>query len=600
MERETSPFFINNFIQKRSFIKMSNLTTEVFGDMNYLYEHIANKDAQQLNENSDYYDEEFAELVEDIISTISLSMVYEGYSANGIISFLANSPNEDIIEKYLNFDENVITESVISEDYIVEQLDQLNEFVGAALRILGAGLKAAKYAKGVKGIAPVARLASGFKGAGTAAERVAKQGLKQSSVVRSTISKGVQKVKDIAKGAKTALTSPTAKKIGLGALGAGALVGLPYAGAKLAGAGSGGQGPSPTGGKATNVSNADFTKGSALAKLGGREGRIKDGEFRTMGWSQQSKDSYNKAKGSATPPPAPKLPAPTSSGGGSGSGGGSKPVAKPATKPTPAKLGNTSFERRTPNRAEFKGAQEYKASNPNAKPEDVLKAAQEAGKRQKSVDTDVAKFNKPEELNKPAPAGSALAAEQERRKAQAAATQKESYDAYDLVLEYLFDYGHANTIEEAEYIMTELDESFIQSLVETYEANVLAEEVTEWVNELVEEGYDLSEYTWDDMVDYYFSEGFEDTGYHDNYDPYSSRNGNQSRATSSRGRRIQKRVRELEASGDNEKANLIHKIASNRKNQEHGLAKQKRNNRRGPGPRRAKEDAMRDMRNSGF
>ena len=87
-----------------------------------------------------------------------------------------------------------------------------------------------------------------------------------------------------------------------------------------------------------------------------------------------------------------------------------------------------------------------------------------------------------------------------------ASTQKESYDAYELVLEYLFDYGHANTIEEAEYIMTELDESFIQSLVETYEANVLAEEVTEWVNGLVNEGHDLSEYSWDDMVDYYFTE----------------------------------------------------------------------------------------------
>lgn len=80
------------------------------------------------------------------------------------------------------------------------------------------------------------------------------------------------------------------------------------------------------------------------------------------------------------------------------------------------------------------------------------------------------------------------------------------YDAYDLVLEYLFDYGHADTIIEAEYLMTELDESFIQTLIETYEANILAEEVESWVNELLEEGYDLSEYTWDDMVDYYFSE----------------------------------------------------------------------------------------------
>ena len=535
MERETSPFFINNFIQKRSFIKMSNLTTEVFGDMNYLYEHIANRDAQQLNENSDHYDEETTELVADILATISSSMVYEGYSANAIITFLETSSEQNIIEKYLSFDENILIESTVSEDYIVEQLEIFDFAISEGLgTILG---KAASFIGRVASkparMKAAERLATSNNPARTAAayqklanKNTAKAGFKPASTDGSpasfkfkntdaaaraaSMSKPIAKVKDIAKSAKTALTSPTAKKIGLGALGAGALVGLPYAGAKLAGGGSNGQGPAPTGGKATNASNADFTKGSALAKLGGREGRIKDGEFRTMGWSQQSKDRYNQAKKVTTPPPAPKLPAPTSSGGGSGSGGGSKPVAKPATKPTPAKLGNTSFERRTPNRAEFKGAQEYKASNPNAKPEDVLKAAQEAGKRQKSVDTDVAKFNKPEELNKPAPAGSALAAEQERRKAQAAATQKESYDTYDLVLEYLFDYGHADTIEEAEYLMTELDESFIQSLVETYHANLLAEEVEEWVNELVEEGYDLSEYTWDDMVDHYFSEAKED------------------------------------------------------------------------------------------
>jgi hypothetical protein len=91
----------------------------------------------------------------------------------------------------------------------------------------------------------------------------------------------------------------------------------------------------------------------------------------------------------------------------------------------------------------------------------------------------------------------------------------EGADAYNIVLEYLFDNGDANTIAEAEYLMTELDENFIQSLVETYEANLLAEEVTAWVNELVEEGYDLSEYTWDDMVDYYFTEARVDTGLSD-------------------------------------------------------------------------------------
>jgi len=41
------------------------------------------------------------------------------------------------------------------------------------------------------------------------------------------------------------------------------------------------------------------------------------------------------------------------------------------------------------------------------------------------------------------------------------------YDAYDLVLEYLLDDGHAATIAEAEYIMTELDSEVINQIVET-------------------------------------------------------------------------------------------------------------------------------------
>jgi hypothetical protein len=87
----------------------------------------------------------------------------------------------------------------------------------------------------------------------------------------------------------------------------------------------------------------------------------------------------------------------------------------------------------------------------------------------------------------------------------AALTQKESYSAYDLVIEYLLNDGHANTISEAEYVMTELDENFINSLIENYESNLIAEEVEDWVSQLLDEGYDLSEYSWDDMVDYYFS-----------------------------------------------------------------------------------------------
>jgi hypothetical protein len=410
---------------------MSNLSTQVFGDMNYLYEHIANRDAQQLNENSDHYDEEFAELVEDIISTISLSMVYEGYSANGIISFLASSPNEDIIEKYLSFDENIITESVVSEDYIVEQLDQLNEFVGAALRVLGAGLKAAKYAKGVKGLAPVSRLASGLKGAGTAAERVAKQGFKQSSVIRSGLTKGVEKVKDIAKSAKAVLTSPTAKKVGLGALGAGALVGLPYAGVKL-----------------------------AMDGAGSKE-------------SLSAKPKPNpKSPASEKPPAAPKLPPPSNNGGG---GGSSSPSAKPkaSTKPkksdkgpageTPmqqwARLHPKQASKVKPGQSGYDEISQTRVKpGPNEKKDQTPTAGPEASDAQKSqAGAEVAAIQAKQK------------AEFEKKQKEAASTQKESYDAYDLVLEYLLNTGHAHTIAEAEYVMSELDSETIDSIVESYQ-----------------------------------------------------------------------------------------------------------------------------------
>ena len=49
-----------------------------------------------------------------------------------------------------------------------------------------------------------------------------------------------------------------------------------------------------------------------------------------------------------------------------------------------------------------------------------------------------------------------------------AATLKQSfeYDAYDLVLEYLLSQGHADTLEEANYVMLELDAEMIGSIIE--------------------------------------------------------------------------------------------------------------------------------------
>ena len=42
----------------------------------------------------------------------------------------------------------------------------------------------------------------------------------------------------------------------------------------------------------------------------------------------------------------------------------------------------------------------------------------------------------------------------------------ESYTPYDIVLDYLFDNGHVDTLDEAHYVMLEMDAETIQSIVE--------------------------------------------------------------------------------------------------------------------------------------
>ena len=455
-----------------------------------MYEEINIQQNDFLNEESQYYDEEASELVEDIIATISTSMVYEGYSANGIIAFLADSPEESIIEKYLSFDESILTESNVSEEYIEEQLQQLDEIIGAALRIAGAGLKAAKYAKNVKGAAPIARLSAGLKGAGTAAERVAKQGIKASSVVRSTLSKGVQKVKDVAKGAKAALTSPTAKKIATGALigGTGVLAG--YAGAKL-GSGDGKVGPKIVGPKIVGPKIVG-PKSSSPSGGGGS-------------------NSSGGGGGSSTPPPSSSKPSPAKPKVADKAPDGETAMQKWArANPKLAdkvKIGQSGYDEISAKRTK-PGPNEKQDQTPTSGPTPAIPDL-------KSVNADLKKANIPDALNKPAPAGSALAKEQERRKRESQAQTVNSsyeYDAYDLVLEYLLSQGHVDTVEEANYVMLVMDAETIGSIVEEYENDLLAEEITEWVNELVEGGYDLSEYTWEDLAEYYVNEAQVDAG----------------------------------------------------------------------------------------
>jgi hypothetical protein len=80
------------------------------------------------------------------------------------------------------------------------------------------------------------------------------------------------------------------------------------------------------------------------------------------------------------------------------------------------------------------------------------------------------------------------------------------YEPYDIILEYLLSKGHAEDLTEANYIMLEMDESSISNILGSYQDYLLAEEISEWVDTLIDQGHDLSGYNWDEIVEYYVNE----------------------------------------------------------------------------------------------
>ena len=60
--------------------------------------------------------------------------------------------------------------------------------------------------------------------------------------------------------------------------------------------------------------------------------------------------------------------------------------------------------------------------------------------------------------------------------AQKAAGLRDEYEPYDLVLDYVLSEGHADTVEEAHYVMTQMDADTIQTIVKeqgVFKSNVL-------------------------------------------------------------------------------------------------------------------------------
>ena len=93
------------------------------------------------------------ELVTDIFSCIAHGAIREGFTAEEVFEIIDNSSAEEIFEYYMNYDPDLLIENVnVSEEFINEQTEILNEFVGALLKGMVGGA-ARGVARGAKNLA---------------------------------------------------------------------------------------------------------------------------------------------------------------------------------------------------------------------------------------------------------------------------------------------------------------------------------------------------------------------------------------------------------------------------------------------------------------
>ena len=444
----------------------------------------------------------------DMIENAAYVLFSQGYDVDDVISYFTEATTNTIIKDYLNFSEgNLIIESVaVSDAYIEEQFEILNEGIlnalrGGVQRVLGAGAGSMKGGGGIRDAAG-AMLKSGT--------RAAKQTLGRAATGARELVKKIPGAKLAGRIAKSG-----AGKV-LGKVGSRVLPGLgvaaygmdavnrakkgDYGGAALSGLGAGLSaipgvglvaGLAPTAIQmatdAAGLTGDKSKKGSAktlppaslkppslknnqnYAKSKGKYFSSSDGK--TYGNFNDAQAAKNSRKG-VKPTPKPVAPGNTSTPGNTATQGNSQkePAAKqPSPKsPTIGKTpGGTEYERRTPKLPELAAAQEKRAAGGSE--EEAIKAGVDAGKTSNPVKMDIpgfalgGKFDVDKTGIKPPTEFTKT-----EKKKTSTETTSEGYDAYDLVLEYLLSQGHTDTIEEAHYVMMEMDEETIGSIIEQY------------------------------------------------------------------------------------------------------------------------------------
>ena len=258
-------------------MELSHSTVQNIGE---LYTSITKHENKILDEDSDFYNEEFANLFSDVLNTICISLVSEGYSAHAILDYLENTPDDDIIEKYINSDISIISEETVYSEYAIEQFEILSE----ALPLIAGAKLAAKVLGGAGARkAIVGGLSNVGRGLTVAAKRALGPG------ARKALGGVVSKVKGAAGGASNALK--TAGKWAVG--GAGFEAGS-KAVKKMSGTGNEGDSSS----SAAKPKPSSTSNTQVLAKLDGKQGVLDKttGKFKSNKWDASEKDRYKEVR----------------------------------------------------------------------------------------------------------------------------------------------------------------------------------------------------------------------------------------------------------------------------------------------------------------
>jgi hypothetical protein len=354
-------------------------------------------------------------LEEEIFEAVAYTLISQGYDAIDVLEYFANVDEEIIIEDIISIAEGtLLVESIVPEEYLQEQYEILNE----ALPAIAAGL----------GLAGRALLGAGARRtAGVVLKRMAGPGVRKfvGGAVKN-IGGAVGKVKDLAKGALNKLPGGSGGKV------AGAL---------------------KTAGK--------WALGGAAFEAGSRGVKALMGDKNSTGSPKVGPKIVGpKIVGPKIVGPAGASPGPTASTPRSSN----PPAPKPASKPAPSadnKLTNMQkWAKANPKLAAKvklgqSGYDEISATRTKPGPNEKQDQTPTQGPSDAKID--------------PKAVSSALKAQQERDKKKAqpqTVSSSYEYDAYDLVLEYLLSQGHADTLEEANYVMLEMDAEMIGDIVE--------------------------------------------------------------------------------------------------------------------------------------